>query len=306
MPDSDAILITGCTGFIGQAVARAALSRGYRVTGLSRQLPTADSSVDEVEYFHADLSCHGPLSDFLAGRRFHYVVNCAGYINHRPYSDGGRGEIDSHLIGLMNLVQSIDRDALKGFVQIGSSDEYGDAPAPQSESHREQPISPYSFAKASASHFLQMLFRTEGFPASVARLFLVYGPGQNAQRFFPQIIAGCLNDQHFAASKGEQLRDFCFIDDVADGILRLLTCDTARGEVVNVASGKAITIKEVVETIQKAIGRGAPGFGEIPYRPGENMSLYADISKMRRLTGWRPDTDLDSGITQTIDWYAQR
>ena len=81
-------------------------------------------------------------------------------------------------------------------------------PPPQCEELREQPISPYSLAKVASTHFLQMLQRTEGFPAVVLRLFLTYGPHQDNRRFLPQIIQACLRDDEFAVSDGHQLRDF--------------------------------------------------------------------------------------------------
>ena len=291
-------------GFIGQAIARLALSRGFQVTGLSLGTPSQDHKPTGITYLEADLSDQDALNESIGNQRFDYVINGAGYIDHQLFSDGGQREIDSHLIGLWNLVRAVKHETLRGFLQIGSSDEYGDAPSPQIETAREKPISPYSFAKAAASHFLQMLSHTEHFPAVTARLFLVYGPGQNQARFLPQIISGCLQDRQFPVSKGEQLRDFCYIDDVASGIMALLDCPKARGEVVNVASGEGVEVRRVIALVREKVGMGRPQFGQIPYRIGENMSLYADIAKMQRLTGWRPATNLDSGIEKTIAWYA--
>ena len=90
---------------------------------------------------------------------FDYVVNLGGYINHQLFKDGGRNLIDTHFITIQNLVEVLPRNKLKRFVQIGSSDEYGNAPAPQNEKMREQPISPYSLAKVASTHFLQMLHK---------------------------------------------------------------------------------------------------------------------------------------------------
>ena len=116
---------------------------------------------------------------------------------------------------LTNLIEALGQSPLRGFVQVGSSDEYGNVPAPQREDMREAPFSPYSAAKAGASHFVQALARTEGFPGSVVRFFLVYGPGQDQRRFLPQIIRGALADAAFPTSLGGQLRDFLYIDDAS-------------------------------------------------------------------------------------------
>jgi len=89
------------------------------------------------------------------------------------YSEGGRKHLEEHFTSLKNLIEILPRDHLKAFIQIGSSDEYGNAPAPQHEGLRESPISPYSIGKVAATHFLQMLHRTENFPATILRLFLL-------------------------------------------------------------------------------------------------------------------------------------
>ena len=138
------------------------------------------------------------------------------------------------------------------------------------------PISPYSIAKTSATHFLQMLYRTERFPVVILRLFLVYGPGQDSSRFLPQIIKGCLSGKEFETSSGEQLRDFCYIDDITDGILKSMKSDNLNGEIINLASGDPIS-RTVIEKVKTYIEKGDPKFGKIAYRAGENMSLMLII-----------------------------
>ena len=188
-------------------------------------------------------------------------------------------------------------------MQIGSSDEYGNAPSPQNETMRENPISPYSHAKVAASHFIQMLYRTEGFPGVVLRFFLVYGPGQDDKRFLPQIIKGCLSNTEFKTSEGKQLRDFCYIDDAVNAIVKVAITQEAMGQVVNIASGTPVTIREVIEKVMTFTGGGKPLWGAHKYRKGENMELYADITLARHLLNWVPQTSLDNGLIKTIECY---
>ena len=129
---------------------------------------------------------------------------------------------------------------------------------------------------------------------------MVYGPGQNNKRFLPQIIEGCLSDSSFPASAGEQLRDFCYVDDISRGIIMSLKNDDVKGKVVNLASGKSISIREIVELVRSIIGSGNPEFGEIPYRVGENMALYADTTKAKKLLNWTPEIEIEEGIRRTI------
>ena len=95
-----------------------------------------------------------------------------------------------------------------------------------------------------------MLNRTENFPACTLRLFLVYGPGQSQERFVPQIIKGCFLNQSFKTSLGEQIRDFCFIEDITDGILRTLQSPNVFGKTYNLASGKPVKVKSIINQIK--------------------------------------------------------
>ncbi len=300
---AERLLITGGTGFIGSHLACHALKAGLEITVLSLHPPSDDRRLDGVTYLQADLTDRVQLQESLPLTTYDYVVNLSGYINHSSFLQEGRGVIDTHFVGVENLLQELDWNVLKCFVQIGSSDEYGDLPAPQSEVMRENPISPYSLGKVATTQLLQMLSRTEGFSAVILRLFLVYGPEQDEKRFLPQIIQGCLSNTRFPVSAGEQLRDFCYVDDISKGILAALIAENVSGEVINLASGNPVAIREVVEQVHQCVGKGKPDFGSIPYRIGENMSLYADISKARRLLGWKPSISLELGIEKTVNYY---
>ena len=294
------LLVVGGTGFIGRHLVGAAKLKDWDVTSVSLHLPTEQYRIDGVNYQKID------LTDFAAVKanlnvNFDYVVNLGGYIDHTLFKNGGKYLIEQHFNALQNLVEILPRKNLKRFIQIGSSDEYGNTLAPQWEDNRESPISPYSLAKLASTHFLQMLHKTENFPASILRLFLTYGPGQDVKRFLPQIIKGCLQDLPFPTSHGEQLRDFCYVEDSVKAIFLALQSEASNGQIFNVASGTPITIRSLIERICHIIGKGDPQFGSIPYRAGENMALYASIKKIHDLLGWSPQVSLDEGIKRTIE-----
>ncbi|MFN0118600.1 MAG: NAD-dependent epimerase/dehydratase family protein [Elusimicrobiota bacterium] len=296
------ILVTGGTGFIGSHLVQKLLDMGNDVVVVShgtRKLPSSS----RLEVLTFDLRNQDDCVKNLRGFKFHKIFNLSGYIDHTPFLKGGDQVLSQHFQAVQNIVKSCDRSELKSFVQIGSSDEYGNAIAPQKELDRELPISPYSVGKVAASHFLQMLHRTEAYPAVVVRLFLVYGPGQDQKRFLPQIIKGCLANSSFPSSEGKQLRDFCYIDDIVNGLITSSDTEAAKGEILNLASGIAISIREVVENVMRQTHGGNPQWGKIPYRSGENMGLYADISKVKRILNWVPSISLDEGIKKTIEFY---
>lgn len=301
--NSDRVLIIGGTGFIGRRLAEKCFSTTPHVTCLG--FVRNNRLKEKAEMLQADVSDKEQLKSVLHGRTFDYVFNLGGYIDHTPYFKGGRRLIETHFIGLLNLLDCLNTGDIKGFVQIGSSDEYGNAPAPLQETRREDPISPYSLAKTAASHFIEMLARTEGFPGVVLRFFLVYGPGQDRKRFMPQIINGCLRDEECKTSEGKQLRDFCYIDDVVDALIRAAVTQEAWGRIINIASGRPVSIRDVIQRVMAITGGGKPVWGAHPYRKGENMSLYADVRLAKSLLGWEPSTSLDEGLRKTIEYYNQ-
>lgn len=297
------LLVIGGTGFIGHHLLKAAKNKCWQTTSVSLNSPTEERFVDGVHYLHFDMT-DGNLVRKNLVEDFNYVVNLGGYINHKLFRDGGRNLIEIHFTTLQNLLETIPRSKLKRFVQIGSSDEYGNSPAPQNENLREKPISPYSLAKVAATHFLQMLHSTEKFPAVILRLFLTYGPGQDTNRFLPQIIRSCLENNKFPTSAGEQIRDFCYVEDTVRAILNSLVESEVEGEIINVASGEPISIRAMITKVSNLIGSGRPQYGEVLYRPGENMFLYANISKAKSILKWESLTSLDTGLKKTIDWFA--
>jgi len=303
MNKNNKLLIVGGTGFIGSHIVATALRNGYKTTVLSLHKTPEDKKEKGVEYIVGNIRFFDDINIVLKNIKIDYVINIAGYINHSTFFQGGQETLETHFLGVQNIIKCLDWGRLKRFVQIGSSDEYGDQPAPQDEEMSDKPISSYSMGKSAAGRLLQMLYKTEKFPAVILRLFLVYGPGQNEQRFLPQIISGCLKEKSFPVSSGEQKRDFCYIDDIVDGIFKAMRSEEALGEVINLASGRPILIKEILSKVCDLTGSGSPQFGKIPYRKGESMELYANISKAKRLIGWEPKVTLTEGLKKTIYFY---
>tara|TARA_B100000795_G_C22801025_1_gene441931 strand:- start:2562 stop:3497 length:936 start_codon:yes stop_codon:yes gene_type:complete len=300
---TEKLLIVGGTGFIGKNLAQKAVDNGFTTTVVSLNMPKQVYQVSGVKYFQANITNLDQLKEIFLNKKFDYVINLSGYVDHSSFLGGGINVINTHFSGVINLLQALDWIQIKRFVQIGSSDEYGSLPSPQHEEMSESPISSYSLGKVASTKLLQMLYRTEKFPVVILRLFLVYGEGQNNERFLPQIINGCLMDKKFPTSKGEQLRDFSHIDDITNGILMSLVKDGVNGEIINIASGVPESIREIIGTIQKLIGTGRPDFGKIDYRDGENMSLIADITKAKKLLGWNPKIGINEGLKRTVNHF---
>ena len=143
MPKS--LLILGGTGFIGIHVAKKAINEGYDTHILCRKVPSENKIIKQAKYIQCDLIKRENIK-VLENHKFNYVINLSGDIIHDNFKNGGLSVIEVHLNALINLISILPRDNLLGFVQIGSSDEYGDSIAPQSEDQIEIPFSPYSLS----------------------------------------------------------------------------------------------------------------------------------------------------------------
>ena len=300
----ETILIVGGTGFIGSHLVKKAQKLNLNIIVLSKSGKVNLKTKKKTKIIKADIKNKFHLIKKLKNKEINYVINCGGYIDHSLFfKKNGPKTLMDHFDSVRNLSLAIDRTKLKKFLQVGSSDEYGGSSSPQKENLRENPISPYSFGKVASTHFLQMLNITENFPSVILRIFLTYGPGQNQKRFLPQIIKGCLKNSKFKTSKGDQLRDFCYIDDVVDIIYKVLFSRKTVGKVLNIGSGKPTKVKTMIKKVIKLIGSGKPMFGALPYRKGENMSLYANTNEIYKILKWRPKISLNEGLKRTIKYY---
>ena len=296
------LLVVGGTGFIGYHLLLAAKKMDWKVTSISLNKPKNYRYVRGVNYLTIDIRNLKKLKKKL-NQSYEYVVNLGGYGSHNLFKNGGDEVIKTHFLGLINLTRVLSKKKLKKFVQIGSSEEYGKASAPQHEASKGLPSSPYALAKLASTQFLLMLYKAEKYPATILRFFLVYGPKQDDNRILPQIIRGCKQNKKFPVSKGNQSRDFCYIDDVVKAIFLTLNSKKTNGEIFNIGSGKPIKIKKVVTQICKIIGKGKPQFGKIKYRKNENMKLYPKVEKARIKLKWKPKVKFNLGIKILLKSY---
>ena len=299
------LLVVGGTGFIGTVLLKKANELKMITTSLSLNNPIKTNLIDKTNYIVADTSNLASLQKAFSDQKFNYIVNLAGYINHDLISSGGFSIVETQLKLLNNLVSIFNVKELTRFIQIGSSDEYGLNQSPQMETFREDPISPYSFAKVINTYYLQMLNKTENFPALILRLFLVYGPHQKLNRLVPHVIKSCIENKNFILSEGNQIKDFTYVDDIVDFILISFIKKDIEGNIINIGSGRPISVKSIVEIINSKIKLGMPKFNKKYNKFIENNELIPDLSKSKNLLNWNSKTSLDVGLQHTIDWYKK-
>ena len=293
------ILITGGTGFIGYHLSKKCIKLGWSVTSLSSNSPKPNKIIQGVKYIIVDITDKKKL--FKIKKDFDYIVNLAGYVDH----SNKKKTLESHYIGCKNLASLFLNKKIKKFVQVGSSIEYGKSRSPQIENKKnsQSTFSIYGKAKLLSTKYLMAIYKKEKFPTTVIRLYLVYGPKQDINRVIPITIKNALLDKKFNCSSGLQFRDFIYIDDVINAILKTLKNRKTNGEIINIGSNKPVRIKDLIIRICYLVGSGKPIFGKIKLRKDEIKSLYPNINKAYKILKWRPKISLNTGLKRTIKYY---
>ncbi len=296
------ILIVGGTGFIGYHLSKASLKKGWKVTSISTKPPKKIRFLPKVKYIICDIT-NKKIINRKIKEYFHYVVNLGGYVDH----SNKKKTFKSHYYGCKNLADFFLNKQLEAFIQIGSCIEYGRAKSPQTENKFSNPKfnkSVYGKAKLMSSIYLKKLFKKKGFPSTILRLYLAYGPRQDVNRFIPIIITGCIRNKPFPCSEGSQLRDFLHVKDVVNGIFKTLQNKRARGHIINIGSGKPRKIKEIIKLIKDKVKKGKPKFGKISLRKDEILKLYPSIKKAKKIIKWQPKISFERGLLSTISYYS--
>ena len=297
MNTSKKILIIGGTGFIGYHLARFCKKKKWKVTSFSKNNPKKLRKLKNVKYFKGDICKKKNLSKLRDN--YDYVVNLGGYVDHTNKIK----TYNSHYLGCKNLCDYFLKKNIKSFVQMGSGEEYGKIKSPHKEIYNCSPRATYSKAKFLSSKYLIYLHKKYNFPSTVLRLYQAYGSKQDFNRLIPIIIKSCILGKKFPCSEGKQYRDFVHVNDVVDAIVKVIESKDSKGQILNLGSGKPTNIKKLIILIKNKIGSGEPLFGRIKLRTEENIKVYPEIKKIKKILNWFPKVNFNVGLNNTIRDY---
>jgi len=205
----------------------------------------------------------------------------------------------------VNLLQALD-GRFERFVYVGSGDVYGDGPAPFREEQPVAPVSPYAVSKYAAERFCRMFHQAYEWPIVCLRPFNTYGPWQSVDRVVPELIVSGLRGKPLQMTEGRQTREFTYVEDVAEALVRALTTPGIDGEVLNIGTGEEVSMRALALAVSALLGTGIePEFGAVPYRPTEIWRMVGDSSRAEALLGWRARHTLEAGLARTVDWYRE-
>lgn len=232
-----------------------------------------------------------------------YIINLASIVTAERDLSLFDELISSNLKVLLNLYERFkDTSSLKLFIQFGSSEEYGSISSPFKEENREYPNSPYALVKQLTTNTALMLHRNYGFPAMVVRPGNLFGPGQNKNKFIPYVIDKLRKGEPLNVSPCEQKRDFIYVDDFAWCIGRLIkNYPSAVGEIVNVASGESISLRNIIEICKAGMGNVSQiNYGALPYRENEMMDLKCSENKLASIISQEVNFNMNERLNEYI------
>lgn len=299
------VLVTGVTGFVGQHLLPKLQNLGADVAVLTRKKTTI---LDKTQVFVGNIRDRVFVENTLEQWQPQVIFHLAGTRERNLSQDAFEQSIEVNVLGTMRLFfAGMRTGTLERVVMMGTGEEYGKNPPPFSEDMREAPVSAYSLSKQSATQLSQLMARSLGLSVCILRPSVAYGPGQNADMFLPALIQTLLKKEYFAMTMGEQTRDYIYVSDLVDAITLAGLAKMSDGEIINIASGQAVQIRDVAKLVENIIGvSDMIKFGALDYRVGEAMNYQLDITKAQNLLAWTAQTSMEDGLRRTINWYAKQ
>jgi UDP-glucuronate 4-epimerase len=332
---TEPVLVTGAAGFIGFHVARRLLAQGRPVVGVDNMNAYYDPKLKEArlgelgklkgwEFIRLDLADADKTAALFTARRFPHVVHLAAQAGVRYSLLNPHAYVDANIQGFLNVLEGCRHNGCKHLVFASSSSVYGlNTKMPFSTSdNADHPISLYGATKKaneSMAHSYAYLF---GLPTTGLRFFTVYGPWGRpdmAMWLFAKAIS--TNEPIKLFNHGQMRRDFTYIDDVVESVVRLIDLPTAADpnwsaatgsparslapwRIYNIGNNNPVEVSLVVSLLEEALGKTAKR-EMLPMQPGDVPATYADIDDLMRDIGFKPATPIKDGILRFIDWYRE-
>ena len=288
------VLVIGGSGFIGSNIVKRCLKLNWKVysTYYKKKLEN-----DRVNSFFLDLS--KPKIPKKFNIYYDHVFFSAGDIDHEDYNS--KKILNEHFYSVLELTNKLKT---KNFYYFSTADEYKTTKQKLDEVKSKIFLKTYyALAKHLASQYLLTLHKKSIFNVIIFRVFIVYGPGQNTYRLIPNIISNLLKKEIFKILNNNLKKDFLFIDDFIDAIFLSIKNKKLFGKIVNVGSGKSVSLNYLGKKIQSIIKQGKVIFKNT--KKTKSLSQFSSINLIKKNTNWKPKVTLDEGLMKTINDFKK-
>ena len=327
------VLLTGAAGFIGMHVAQRLLARGDEVVGLDNLNDYYEVSLKEARlarltpqpgfrFVKMSVEDRDGMAQLFAAERFDRVVHLAAQAGVRYSLQNPNAYIDANIVGFMNILEGCRHSGVQHLVYASSSSVYGgNTKMPFSEADSvDHPVSLYAATKKANELMAHTYSHLYGLPTTGLRFFTVYGPwGRPDMALFLFTKAMVEGRPIDVFNRGDMQRDFTFIDDIVEGVIRTLDRPAepdpafdgdhphpghskAPFRVFNIGNQGPVKLMTFIEAIEKALGITAQK-NLLPMQPGDVPATYADVSELTAWTGFSPATPIEEGVARFVEWY---
>lgn len=318
------ILVTGAAGFIGFHLAKRLLERGDEIVGVDNMNDYYTPKLKEArlaqivnhpsfKFIKGDIADRELMPRLFEDEKFDKVVNLAAQAGVRYSIENPFAYVDSNLVGFANILECCRHNGTKHLVYASSSSVYGgNKKVPFSEEDKvDNPVSLYAATKKANELMASCYTKLYGFPATGLRFFTVYGPWGRPD-MAPILFATAIRDGKpiKVFNNGDMMRDFTYVDDIVEGIIRVLDSKgneaPKEGEtlhaVYNIGCSNPVKLMDFIDTIEEAMGKKAEKI-MMPMQPGDVYQTYADTTRLEQDMGYKPHVSLKEGIGEFIGWF---
>jgi UDP-glucose 4-epimerase len=292
------ILVTGASGFIGSHLCLRLCQEGAEVRAVCRTRWPAE--LGSQQWWQADLADLAEVKKIVAETRPEVIFHLASHVKGAPDLEHVLPTFQSNLQSTVNLLTVAAESNCRRVVLTGSLAE------PEIENGEKFPSAPYAAAKWASSGYARMFHALYKLPVTIARVFMVYGPGQlDVTKLIPHATLSMLQGNRPKISSGGRLVDWIYVSDVVDGFIALANATDVDGATVDLGSGSLVSIRTIVQQLARLIGGGADAdFGALPDRPLEPTRLAKTAETLAGI-GWKPQVSLQEGLERTVNWYRR-
>ncbi|MEJ2201780.1 MAG: NAD-dependent epimerase [Desulfuromonadaceae bacterium] len=332
-PSSSRILVTGAAGFIGFHFCQRLLARGDQVVGLDNLNDYYDVSLKQARlarlegqpnfrFVQLELADQAKIAELFATERFDKVVNLAAQAGVRYSLQNPHAYVDSNLVGFINILEGCRHSGVKHLVYASSSSVYGANTRMPFSVHDnvDHPVSLYAATKKANELMAHTYAHLYGMPCTGLRFFTVYGPWGRPDMalflFTRAILEGRPID---VFNYGKMRRDFTFIDDIVEGVMRVTDriatpnadwngdlpdpgTSAAPYRLYNIGNNNPVELMYLIETLERALGKTAQK-NLLPIQPGDVPATYADVTALSNDVGFKPATPIEVGVERFVQWY---
>jgi nucleoside-diphosphate-sugar epimerase len=302
-------LITGGAGFIGSHIVKELVKKNNKVKVLDNlstgNLSNIKDVIEDIEFIKADIRDKEIV--YKITKDVDYILHQAAIPSVIRSINNPLECNDNNLIGTLNLLYAAKENKVKRFIYASSSSVYGDIPKlPKEEDDTPQPISPYGVSKLAGEYYCKVFYKIYGLETVILRYFNVFGENQNPNSEYSAVIPRFIfrmlkNQPPIIYGDGNQTRDFTYVSNVVEANIQALTQEKAKGQIFNIASGRNISIKQLVELINSLLGKNLTPIYQSS-RKGDIKHSLASIDKAKKILNYELKVGLEEGLRLMMEW----